>query len=210
MINLIIADDHAIVRHGVKQILALAIDIRVVGEAGDGEELLDVLMRTTCDLVLLDLNMPGLSGVDLIKRLHTDRPDIPILVLSMHIEGQIASRALKAGAVGYLTKDSEPEILIGAIRKVAGGGKFIDAALVETLVFDNDPESRAPHESLSKRELQVFLMLVSGKTVSEIASELYVSIKTVSTHKSRFMQKMNLATHTDLVRYAIQHQLING
>lgn len=210
MIRIVIADDHTIVRHGLKQILALTPDIIVVGESGDGDELLDVLTQIPCDLVLLDMNMPGLAGVDLIKRMRTERPHLPILVLSMHIEGQIASRALKAGASGYLTKDSDPEILVGAIRKVVSGGRFVDAALVETLLFDHDLETRAPHEGLSPRELQVFLMLASGKTVSKIASELNLSIKTISTHKCRFMLKMNIQTKTDLVRYAIRHQLIEG
>jgi len=205
MIRLIIVDDHAIVRHGLKQILALAPDISVVGEAGGGKELQAVLARTACDLVLLDMNMPGLAGVELIEWMHA-----PILILSMHVEGPIASRALKAGASGYLTKDSEPEILIGAIRKVSGGGKFIDAALVEKLVFDHAPESSTPHEVLSERELQVFLMLASGRTISEIAGDLFLSIKTVSTHKFRLMRKMNLQTSTDLVRYAIRHRLIDG
>lgn len=210
MIRLIIADDHAIVRHGLKQILALASDIQIAGEAGSGGELQEVIARTPCDLVLLDMNMPGLSGVDMIKWLQEGYPDLPVLVLSMHAEGQVASRALKVGARGYLTKDSEPEILVGAIRKVSAGGKFIDASLVETLVFDHDQRSRALHEVLSERELQVFLMLASGRTISDIASELFLSIKTVSTHKFRLMRKMNLQTSTDLVRYAIRHQLIDG
>lgn len=209
MIRLIIVDDHAIVRHGLKQILALAPDMTVVGEAGSGEELHSVLKRTACDLVLLDMNMPGLAGVDLITRLRGEYPGIPLLILSMHAEGQIASRALKAGASGYLTKDSDPEILVGAIRKVSDGGKFIDPALIETLVFDYSPESRAPHATLSERELQVFLMLASGKTISEIANALYLSIKTVSTHKFRIMRKMDLQTSTDLVRYALRHELID-
>jgi DNA-binding NarL/FixJ family response regulator len=210
MIRLIIVDDHAIVRHGLRQLLAFAPDIKVVGEAGGGEELQAVLGRTECDLVLLDMNMPGLAGVDLIKRIHATYPQISILILSMHVEAQIASRALKAGASGYLTKDSEPEILLGAIRKLAEGGRFIDAALVETLVFDHDPASNAPHEGLSERELQVFLMLAAGRTISEIATELFLSIKTVSTHKFRLMRKMNFQTSTDLVRYAIRHRLIDG
>jgi DNA-binding NarL/FixJ family response regulator len=210
MIRLTIVDDHTIVRHGLKQIFALVPDIIVVGELGGGNELLVMLAQISCDLVLLDMNMPGLAGVDLIKRMRTERPDLPILVLSMHIEGQIVSRALKVGAAGYLTKDSDPEILVGAIRKVVSGGRIVDAALVETLVFDRDLESRAPHERLSARELQVFLMLVSGKTVSKIAGELNLSIKTVSTHKCRFMLKMNIQTKTDLVRYAIRNQLIDG
>lgn len=210
MIRLIIADDHAIVRHGLKQILAFVPDIAVAGEAGNGGDLQEVIARTPCDLVLLDMNMPGLSGVDMIKWLHDVYPDLPVLVLSMHVEGQIASRALKAGASGYLTKDSEPEILVWAIRKVSAGGKFIDAALVETILFDHYPKSSAPHKRLSERERQVFLMLVSGRTISEIASELFLSIKTVSTHKFRLMRKMNIQTSTDLIRYAIRHQLIDG
>jgi len=210
MISLIIADDHAIVRHGLKQLLALVPDITILGEAGGGHELQDILAKTPCDVVLLDMNMPGLAGVDLIKWICAKYPELSILILSMHVEGQIASRALKAGAQGYLTKDSEPEILVEAIRKVSAGGKFIDAALIETLVFDHDPKSSAPHEVLSERELQVFLMLSSGKTISEIASELFLSIKTISTHKLRLMRKMKLQTSTDLIRYAIRHQLIDG
>lgn len=207
MIRLIIADDHAIVRHGLKQILAFVPDITIMGEAGSGDELLDAIARMPCDIVLLDMNMPGLSGVNLIKRMRADYPALPIVVLSMHIEGQIASRAIEAGAAGYLTKDNEPEILVDAIRKVIAGGKFIDALLVETLVFNR--ESCALHEGLSTREHQVLIMLATGSTVGEIAAELCLSAKTVSTHKSRLMQKMNLHNQTDLVRYAIRHQLID-
>lgn len=208
MIRLFIVDDHAIVRHGLKQLLSMVPDIHVVGEAGCGEELLLALASVPCDVLLLDMNMPGLSGVELILQLRVNHPVLPILVLSMHIEGQIASRALNAGASGYLTKDNEPEILIDAIRKVYSGGNYIDPVLVETLVFNR--EVGIPHESLSAREYQVFLMLVSGKSVGNIASELCLSIKTISTHKSRFMQKMNMQTKTELVRYAIRHKLIEG
>lgn len=210
MIRLILADDHAIVRHGLRQILALAPDITFMAEASDGAELLDILGRTACDLVLLDMNMPGLAGIDLIGRLREAFPGVPILVLSMHIEGQIASRALNAGAAGYLTKDSEPETLVAAIRKVAAGGRFIDASLVETLVFNKSADHPLLHESLSERELQVFRLLAAGCTVSEIAEQLFLSVKTVSTHKYRLMRKMDIQTHTDLVRYAIRHQLIDA
>jgi len=209
MTRLILADDHAIVRHGLKQILALVPDIKVVGEFCCGDDLLDALERTACDIVLLDINMPGFSGVELIQRIGTEYPGINILVLSMHVEGPIINRALKAGAAGYLTKDSEPEILVEAIRKVASGGKFIDPVLVDTLVFASNPEGTAPHKFLSERERQVLLMLASGRTVTEIANDLFLSIKTVSTHKSRLMAKMNIQTQTDLIRYAIRHQLIN-
>ncbi|OGT31339.1 MAG: DNA-binding response regulator, partial [Gallionellales bacterium RIFOXYD2_FULL_52_7] len=156
MIRLFIVDDHAIVRHGLKQLLSMVPDIRVVGEAGCGEELLLALASASCDVLLLDMNMPGLSGVELILQLRANHPVLPILVLSMHIEGQIASRALNAGASGYLTKDNEPEILIDAIRKVYSGGNYIDPVLVETLVFNR--EVGIPHESLSAREYQVFIM----------------------------------------------------
>lgn len=210
MIRLVITDDHAIVRHGLKQILALAPDIEVAGEAGDGQELLELLGRTDCNLILLDMNMPGIAGVELIGKIRSVHPDMPILVLSMHIEGPVASRALKAGASGYLTKDSEPEMLVAAIRKVAAGGRFIDPVLVETLVFDSTADSNLPHQNLSERELQVFTRLVSGETVSEIADELFLSVKTISTHKFRLMQKMNLHTTSDLVRYAVRHGLIEG
>ncbi|MBZ0106379.1 MAG: response regulator transcription factor [Sulfuricella denitrificans] len=210
MIRLIITDDHAIVRHGLKQILALAPDIEVAGEAGDGQELLDLLGRTDCGLVLLDMNMPGISGMELIGKVRASYPEIPILVLSMHIEGSVASRALKAGAAGYLTKDSEPEALVAAIRKVAAGGRFIDPVMVETLVFDGDADSSLPHQRLSERELQVFTRLVAGETVSEIADKLFLSVKTISTHKFRLMQKMKLQTTSDLVRYAVRHGLIEG
>lgn len=209
MIKLILADDHAIVRHGLKQILAFSQDITVVGEAGSGKALLDILDQAICDIVLLDMNMSGLAGVDLIKRIRTEHRDLPILVLSMCIEGPIASRAIKAGAGGYLTKGCEPEILVEAIRKVAAGGKFVDVTLVETLVFDSDTGNRAPHEALSERELQIFLMLTSGSTVTEIANDLFLSIKTVSTHKSRLMEKMNIQTQTELIRYAIRHKMID-
>ncbi len=210
MIRVFITDDHAIVRHGLKQLLALAPDIEVAGEASNGEALLNALSRDCCDMVLLDMNMPGLAGASLIERLRADYPAVAILVLSMHIEGQVANRALKAGAHGYLTKDSDPEILLKAIRKIAAGGNYIDPALVETLVFDQGAQGGFPHEELSEREFQVFRKLAAGRTVGEIADELCLSIKTVSTHKFRLMRKMNLQTHTDLVRYAIRHQLIDG
>ncbi len=210
MIRIQIADDHAIVRQGLIQILALLPEVTIVGEVSHGEALLDSLRQTPCDLVLLDMSMPGLSGVDLIERIHAAHPGLPILVLSMHIEAQIASRALKAGAAGYLTKDSESAILIEAIRKVAAGGNFIDPVLVESFVFSPESIEAPLHESLSEREFQVFSMLAAGKTVSEIADELFLSVKTVSTHKSRMMEKMGLHTQTDLIRYAIRQHLIEG
>jgi DNA-binding NarL/FixJ family response regulator len=209
MIRLVIADDHAIVRGGLKQIFALVPDFDVVGEAVDGSEVLACLHRIPFDLLLLDLNMPGISGADLIMRVKAHRAELPILVLSMHNEPQVAARMLKAGASGYITKDSEPDILLNAIRKVAGNGKYIDPELAEKMVFDaTSTAQRPPHSLLSERELEVFRLLTIGKSVNEIATQLAISNKTVSTHKVRLMEKMNLTSMADLMRYAMQHGLL--
>lgn len=210
MIRLMIADDHAIVRSGLRQLLSLAPDLRVEAEAVDGAQVLDGLRASTPDLLLLDINMPGLSGPDLITRIKAHWPTLPILILSMHNEPQVAARVLKAGASGYVTKDSEMEVLLGAIRKVAGGGKFIVPELAERLVFDVSLSSdRLPHQTLSERELEVFRLLVAGQSVNDIAEQLCISNKTVSTHKTRLMEKLNLGSTADLVRYAMQHKLLN-
>jgi DNA-binding NarL/FixJ family response regulator len=210
MIRLMIADDHAIVRGGLRQLLSLAPDIEVQAEAVDGGQVLDGLRSALPDLLLLDINMPGLSGPDLITRIKSHWPALPILVLSMHNEAQVAARVLKAGASGYVTKDSEMEVLLAAIRKVAGGGKFIVAELAEKLVFDVSLGSdRAAHHTLSDREQEVFRMLVAGQGVNEIAEQLCISNKTVSTHKTRLMEKLNLSSTAELVRYAMQHGLLN-
>ncbi|MDZ4074356.1 MAG: response regulator transcription factor [Hylemonella sp.] len=210
MIKLMLADDHAIVRSGLKQLFTLAPDIEVVAEAVDGATVLDALRRQQPDLLLLDLNMPGLSGPDLIARIRSHWSDLPILVLSMHNEPQVAARVLKAGASGYVTKDSEMEVLLGAIRKVAGGGKYIVPELAEKLVFDVSlGNGKLPHQSLSDRELEVLRLLVAGKGVNEIADQLCISNKTVSTHKTRLLEKMNLSGTAELVRYAMQHGLLD-
>jgi len=210
MIKLMLADDHAIVRSGLKQLFTLAPDIEVVAEAVDGATVLDALRRQQPDLLLLDLNMPGLSGPDLIARIRSHWSDLPILVLSMHNEPQVAARVLKAGASGYVTKDSEMEVLLGAIRKVAGGGKYIVPELAEKLVFDVSlGNGKLPHQSLSDRELEVLRLLVTGKGVNEIADQLCISNKTVSTHKTRLLEKMNLSGTAELVRYAMQHGLLD-
>jgi DNA-binding NarL/FixJ family response regulator len=209
MIKVLIADDHNIVRHGLKQFLALATDVQVVGDVADGQQLLDRLAGGGCDVVLLDMTMPGRSGVELIKRIRQLDNAPPILVLSMHNEVQLVSRALKAGAAGYLTKDSEPETLIGAIRKVAQGGRYIDPMLVDKMVFDYGlGDARPPHDKLSNREFQVMHLLVQGKPINDIAEGLSLSAKTISTHKLRLMQKMQMNSMADLVRYAIEHGLI--
>lgn len=210
-IRIMLADDHSIVRHGLKQLMALTPDLRVVGEASNGQQVLALLAATPCDLLLLDLSMPNLSGVELIRRI-TGRSEVPrILVLSMHNEAQLVSRALKAGAAGYLTKDSDPETLIAAIRKVARGGRYIDPALVDTMVFEHGMGGdKPPHERLSDREFQIFQLLVSGETVNAIAARLTLSAKTISTHKLRLMQKMQMNSIAELTRYAMEHMLLPG
>jgi DNA-binding NarL/FixJ family response regulator len=208
MIRIFIADDHAIVRSGVKQILATAGDIAVVGEASNGAEVLDRCRKVDFDVLLLDMAMPGMSSIDLIRRLRIDSATLPILILSMYNEGQIVTRALKAGASGYVTKDSEPTVLINAVREVCRGGKFIDPSLVNTLIFEVNNGDRPLHETLSNREFEVLQMLASGKAISDIASSLNVSAKTVSTHKMRLMQKLHLESNADLYRYAIHHGLV--
>lgn len=208
MIRILIADDHAIMRGGLKQLLALAGDIEVAGEATNGSEVMDIVRDRPLDLVLLDMAMPGISGIDLITRIRAHDRNLPILVLSMRNEPQVARGALKAGATGYLTKDNEPEVLMAAIRKTAAGNRFIDPLLVEQIVFDQDkPAQHLAHERLSKREFHILSLLVRGKTVNDIADELAISNKTVSTHKARLMQKMNFTSNADLVRYGLVHGL---
>lgn len=209
MIKIFIADDHNIVRQGLKQFLALAPDLVVVGEAANGQQLLAMRAECQCDVLLLDLTMPGLSGVELIKRIRLGEGAPRILVLSMHNEAQLVSRALKAGAAGYLTKDSDPEMLIAAIRKVARGGRYIDPVLVDEMVFDQGlGDGRPPHERLSDREFQIFQLLVAGQSVNGIAEGLSLSAKTISTHKLRLMQKMQMESMVEMIRYAMEHHLI--
>lgn len=207
MINIVIADDHAMVRGGLKQIFATTSDIVVVGEATQSDDVRDLVRKTKFDLLLLDMKMPGQSGVDLIRRLHEEKPDLLILVLSMHNETQIVGRALRAGASGYLTKDSEPEVLLQAIRKIAAGGKFIDPGLVDAMVFDGVEQERPLHESLSEREFEVLRLIVSGTPLASIADSLHVSPKTISTHKMCIMQKLGIDNNAALFRYAANHGL---
>lgn len=207
MIRVLIAEDHAIVREGLMRILALAKDVVVVGEAVDGAQVLVALRQGGIDLVLLDMNMPGISGVNLIRRIRAQDGAPPILVLSMYNELQIARRALAAGASGYLTKDNRPDVLMAAVRKVALGGRFIDPGLAELMMFETGG-TRAPHELLSEREFDVLRLLVRGVSINDVGEELAISSKTVSTHKARLMQKMNFRNNTELVRYAIAHGLV--
>lgn len=210
MIEILIADDHAIVREGIKKILALSSDILVKDEAVDGAAVMQALSDgADFDLLLLDLTMPGVTGMSLISQIKAARPELPMLVFSMHNEAQVASRAIKAGASGFIAKDSDPEVLLDAVRKVAGGGKYIDPELAEELAFDAlIPEQRAPHALLSNREFEVFRLLVVGKRVNDIADQLNISNKTVSTHKLNLMLKMKLSNTADLVHYAVQHNLL--
>lgn len=208
MIRLLIADDHAIVRGGLKQIFALTDDIKVAGEAASGVQLLELLRDETFDLLLLDMTMPGLNGVDLVTHIRARHPRLPLLVLSMHAGTNIIRRTLKAGASGYLAKETVPEILIAAIRRIAAGGRFIDPALVEQIAFDkeeSDPD--APHAHLTGREFQILCLLIRGKSIGEIADQLAISGKTVSTHKANLMQKMGFKTHSELVSYGLEHAL---
>ncbi|OQS40892.1 response regulator [Chromobacterium haemolyticum] len=208
MIRVIVAEDHTIVREGIKQLIGLADDLQVVGEAANGGAVFDALRTAVCDVLLLDISMPGLSGLDVIPRLRGLAQAPAILVLSMHDEVQMAARALKAGAAGYATKDSDPALLLTAIRKVAGGGRYIDPQLADRLVFEvNLSDERPPHAQLSEREFQVFQRLAQGANVNEVAQLLAISAKTVSTHKVRLMQKLRAQSLADLVRYAIEHQL---
>lgn len=205
MIRIILADDHDIVRHGLRQILAFAPDIVVVGEAKNGKEVLELLVKVTCDLLLLDMTMPGLNGIELMKRIRQAKQVPPTLVFSMHNAGQLVSRVLKAGAAGYITKDSDPETLIAAIHKIARGGKYIDPLVVDGVVSDFMQDSRMPHERLSDREFQIFQLLVGGESVTHIAKRLSLSSRTISTHKLRLMEKMHITSIAELTRYAIEH-----
>ena len=210
MVRILVADDHAVVRHGLRQVLSLAPELSVVAEAKNAWETLERLREGGVDVILLDMSMPGLSGIDLIRRVKADAPRIPVLVLSMHADWQIAARAIKAGATGYLTKDSEPEMLIDAIRQVAKGGNFIDPALATRMVFNaGSTEAESANVAMSNREYQVFLALVQGRSLIDIAEELHLSAKTVSTHKFRLMRKLGLTSVSELVRYAVRSGIID-
>ena len=206
MIRIVLADDHAIVREGLKQLMSTTADIQVVGEAGSFAELQVLGQSTIFDVLLLDMTMPGLNGIELILRVAREQPSLPILVLSMHIERQIVTQALKAGASGYVAKGSLPEVLFAAIRKLADGGKYIDPSLVNNLVFDANG-SGAPGDLLTSRELQVLRMIAAGQALGDIADRLHLSPKTISSHKIRLMHKLNIDNNADLIRYATQHML---
>jgi DNA-binding NarL/FixJ family response regulator len=211
MIRIVIADDHAIVREGLKQVLAAAGDLAIVAEAQNGAEVIQRVRELDFDLLLLDMSMPGKSGIELIKQVRNEKPKLRILVLSMHEEEQYAVRALKAGAAGYLTKESASDQLVAAIRKVAAGGAYITSTIAQQFALGAmSNTSGPPHAALSDREYQVFEMLVAGKSITDIAERLNLSVKTVSTHKARIMQKMNMTSTAELVRYAVSHRLVDA
>jgi two-component system invasion response regulator UvrY len=208
-IRVFIADDHAIVREGLKQILAEQRDIIVAGEAENGLDAIKLFRKSRCHVMLLDISMPDRNGIEVLKQIKQERPDLAVLMLSMHREDQYAIRALKAGAAGYLTKQSAPRELVTAIRQVAGGQKYVSATLAQALASQVGTDHDAPpHDALSDREFQTLTMIASGKTVSEIARELSLSVKTVSEYRARLLAKMNLKTSAELTHYAIRNQLV--
>jgi two-component system invasion response regulator UvrY len=210
MIKIIIADDHPIVRAGMKQIIAEDPDLHVTDEAADGRQLLHKIRAENFDVVILDITMPHIDGLDVLKQLKVEKPKMPVIILSIHPESQYALRVLKAGASGYVTKTSAPDELISAIRKVHRGGKYISPSIAEKLAFQLEADFKEmPHEALSDREYQVLCLLASGKTVTEIADELALSVKTVSTYRSRILEKMNMKNNAELIHYAVQNALVD-
>jgi len=210
MVRIVLCDDHAIVREGLKQILGAQPDFSIVGEASDGHEAMQRVRELEFDVLLLDMSMPGKSGVELIRQIKGERPRLRILVLTMHEEHQYAVRAIRAGASGYLTKESASSQLVTALRKVAGGGAWISSEVAQQLALNAMPDSHAaPHERLSDREFQVFRMIAGGRSISDIAEELKLSVKTVSTHKANVLHKMNMTTQGELIRYALENGLVD-
>jgi DNA-binding NarL/FixJ family response regulator len=210
MLRILVADDHALFREGLKQILHENFDGVESDQASNGYEVLDKISLHDYDILLLDIAMPGLSGLDVLKQLKGKRPKLRVLVLSMYPEGQYAVRAIRAGAAGYLTKRSASDELIEAIKKISQGGTYVTSAIAEKLMFDLKPDSsKPPHELLSDREFQIFCMISSGKTVGAIAEELNLSVKTVSTHRVHILEKMKMKNNAELTNYAIKFQVIN-
>ncbi|SHN04318.1 response regulator [Phytopseudomonas punonensis] len=203
MIKVLIADDHALMRAGLKRLFELYDDIRVVTEAADGTQALEKLRSLTVDLLLLDISMPGLSGEALVTRISHQYPKLPILILSMHNDPHLALRVLRCGAAGYLTKGQSPETLVDAVRKVSSGNRFIDPELVEQIALSSlKPANRSGLDSLTNREFQIMRLLAAGLSVNQIAKQLTISNKTVSTHKINLMEKMHFSTNADLIRFA--------
>lgn len=209
MIRILIADDHAVVRRGLKQIVAEEPDMAVLGEAQNAPEALQELRARDWDVLVLDITMPGRGGLEVLREARASRPGLPVLVLSTHPEEQYAVRALRAGAAGYLTKETAPEELVKAIRKVHGGGKYVSPALAEQLAAGlSEGAEKPPHERLTDREYEVLRLLASGQTVSQVADQLSLSVKTVSTYRARILEKMGMHTNAELTSYAVRHGLV--
>lgn len=210
MIRILIADDHPMFREGLRRILARCPDFNVAGEASNGQEVFEKVWKNEYDIVLLDIAMPGTPGLEVLKRLKNEKPKLPVLVLSMYPEEQYAVRVIKAGASGYLTKESASEELITAIRRISGGRKYITSSIAERLADDVEPTAEKPlHDTLSDRELEVFRMISAGKTTTQIAEELFLSVKTISTYRSRILDKMKMKTNAELIHYAIKHNMFD-
>lgn len=209
MIRIVIADDHALIREGVRKILRRQPDLEIIGDAGNGSELLGILRDAEPDLLILDISLPGRSGIDLLGDIKKLRPALRVLVLSMHEEERFAVRVLKSGAAGYVCKSSAADELVTAIRKVVAGGRYVSPAVAEILASQlNDPAGQAPHERLTNRELQILSMIGTGKAVKQIASELGISINTVATHRAHILKKMDMGSSAALVRYAVERSLV--
>jgi len=209
MIRILIADDHSIVREGLKQIIGETSDMVIAGEASNGHEVLNMVFKNDYDVVVLDITMPGINGLDVLKQIKAQKPKLPILVLTMHPEDQYAVRVLRAGASGYLTKESASDELITAIRKISVGRKYVSSSLAEKLAFGLEFDAdKPPHETLSDREYQVLCMIASGKAVKEIGDELFLSVKTISTYRTRILEKMNMKNNAELTHYAIKQGLV--
>lgn len=209
MTRILIADDHAILRKGLKRILSEMEEGFDADEASDGHEVLEKIRERDYDLILLDISMPGLNGLDALKQIKAENPKLPVLILTMHPEEQYALRALRAGASGYLTKESVPDELMNAIRKILRGGKYLSNSLAERLAFAFDEKAeKLPHELLSDREYQVFCLIASGRSLTEIAEAMSLSVKTVSTYRSRILDKMKLKSTAELIHYAIKNKLV--
>ena len=208
MIRVIIVDDHPVVRRGLKQIIAAEQEMHVVGEAENAREAIRVIRQTPCDAVVLDITLPDASGLDVLSQLKSERPTLPVLIMSMHQEELYALRVLKAGASGYLMKDSIPEELIKAIRKITSGGKYISPSLAERLASERNPSEIPLHEKLSDREFQILCLIASGKSLKEIGGALCISDNTVSSYRRRILEKMKMSTNADLTRYVLEHHLV--
>jgi DNA-binding NarL/FixJ family response regulator len=206
--RILLADDHAVVRHGLKQILADEFKRAAFGEARNAQEALNRVWKEAWDIVVLDITMPGRSGLEVLREIRKSHPKLPVLVLSMHPEGQFAVRVLKRGAAGYMTKESAPEELVGAVKKIMAGGRYVSTSLAEKLATYLSSDQKPPQERLSDREFQVLRLIASGKIVSEIAKELSLSVKTISTYRSRILEKMGMRNNAELMHYAMQHQLV--